>query len=80
MPGEARRVLRLGGMLRELLSKFDNVFVRRWPVRIACVAVEDQSVRFQLGFEFFLAECNRLVVVIRTYDFKIYAVTHEFPR
>jgi hypothetical protein len=90
MPGEARRVLRrndasaiersLGGMLRELLSKSDDVFVRRWPVCVARIAVEHQRVRFQLGFEFFLAECNRLIVVVRTYNFKIYAVVHESSR
>jgi hypothetical protein len=67
-------------MLRELLSETDNIFVRRRPVRIAGIAVEDQRVRFQLGFELLLAEGNRLVVVVRTYDFKIYAVAHEFPR
>jgi hypothetical protein len=80
MPGEARRVLRLGGMLRELLSKLNNVLVRRRPVRIAGIAVEYQRVRFQLSLQLFLAECDRLIVVVRTYNFKIDTVAHEFPR
>jgi hypothetical protein len=67
-------------MLRELLSKLDNLFVSGRPVRIARIAVEHQRVRFQLGLEFFLTEGNRLVVVIRTYNFKIDAMAHAFPR
>ena len=80
MFGKARRVFQLSGMFCELLSKPDNVFMRRRPIRVARIAVEYQCVRFQLGFEFFLAECHRLVMVVRTYDFEIYTVAHEFPR
>ena len=81
MSGEARRILRLGGMLRELLPKPDNVFVRRRPVRVASIAVEHQRVRFQFGFEFFLTECNRLVVGHSDIRFQnSYAVAHESSR
>jgi len=49
------------------------------PVRVACITVEHQRAGFQRFFEFFLAECNCLVVVVRTNDFEINAVAHEPP-
>jgi hypothetical protein len=38
-----------------------------------------QRTEFQLFFEFFLAECNCLVVVVRKYYFELYAGAHEPP-
>src|SRR5690242_18999500 len=66
-------------MLRELLSKFGNFFTGWRPVRIACITVEHQCAGFQRFFEFLLSERNRLVVVVRTYNFEIHAVAHEPP-
>lgn len=49
------------------------------PVRVARITVEHQHSGFQRFFEFLLAECNCLVVVVRTNDFEINAVAHEPP-
>jgi len=65
------------GTLRQPRANFGDVFMRGWPVRIAGITVEHQCAGFQLGFEFFLTECNRLVVIVRTNNFKIHAVAHE---
>ena len=69
----------LARVLRELLSKFGYVFVGGRPVRVACITVEHQRTGFQCFFEFFLTECNGLVVVVRTNNFEIYAVAHKPP-
>lgn len=66
-------------ILRELSTKFGNVFMRGRPVRVACITVEHQRAGFQRFFESFLTECNGLVLVVRTHDFKIHAVAHEPP-
>ncbi|MCU1335020.1 MAG: hypothetical protein JWO19_601 [Bryobacterales bacterium] len=69
----------LARTLGQLLANFGNVFVGRRPIRVACIAVEHERSRFQFRFEFFLIECNRLVVVVRTYNFGVYPVAHEPP-
>jgi hypothetical protein len=66
-------------ILRQLLANFGNVFMGGRPVRVACIAVEHQRARFQFRFELFLIECNCLVVILRTYDFEVYAVAHQPP-
>ena len=66
-------------ILRKLLSEVGDVFMGGRPVRVACITVEHQRAGFQRFFEFFLAECNCLVVVVRTNNFEIYAVAHEPP-
>jgi hypothetical protein len=72
-------VLALTWILRELLSEVGDFFMGGRPVRVACIAVEQQCAGFQRFFEFFLAECNCLVVVVGTNDFEINAVAHEPP-
>jgi hypothetical protein len=62
--------------LRQLLPDFGDIFMRRRPVRIACIAMENQRAGFQLGLEIFPVERNRLIVVVRTNNFKIQAVAH----
>src|ERR1035438_2966980 len=69
----------LASILRELPSNFGNVVMGGRPVRVACIAVEHQPTGFQRLFEFLLTECNRLVVVVRTYNFEIHVVAHEPP-
>jgi hypothetical protein len=66
-------------MLRKLLSEVGNIFVGGRPVRAACITVEYQRTRFQCRFEFFLTECNCLVMVVRTYNFELDAVAHRSP-
>jgi hypothetical protein len=61
----------------EPFSKFGNLLVSGGPVRIAGIAVEHECPRFQLRFELFPAERNRLVMIVRTFDFKIQALAHE---
>jgi hypothetical protein len=39
--------------------------------------MEHQRTRFQSFFEFFLAEFDGLVVVVRAYDIELQSVTHE---
>jgi hypothetical protein len=65
--------------LCELPSKVGDVLMRGRPVRVACVAVEHQVIGLQGFFEFSLTEGNRLLVVVRTYDFEIDAVAHVPP-
>jgi hypothetical protein len=71
-PTATQRSRALTGMFRELLAKPGYVFVGGRPVRIACIAVENQRPGFQCFLEAFLAECNCLAVIVRTYDFKIH--------
>jgi hypothetical protein len=66
-------------MFRELFAKPGNIFVGGSPVRIACIAVENQRAGFQRFFEAFMSECNCLAVVVRTNDFKIHTFAHEPP-
>src|SRR5277367_22369 len=66
-------------ILRKLLSEVGDVFMGGRPVRLARITVEYQRAGFQPFFEFFMAECNCLVVVVRTNDFEINAVAHESP-
>ena len=46
------------------------------PVRVTSVAVEHERTGFQSLFEFFAAECDGLVVVVRTDDFEVEAIAH----
>ena len=69
----------LACILRELLPEFGNVCTGWRPVRIACIAVEQQVIGFQPFFEFFLTECNCLVVIVRTNNFEIHTLAHEPP-
>src|SRR5580692_11547925 len=69
----------LAWILRKLLSELGDVFRGGRPVRVARITVEYQCAGFQRFFEFLLAECNCLVVVVRTNDFEIDAVAHEPP-
>jgi hypothetical protein len=39
--------------------------------------VEHQRTGFQRFFEFFLTECNCLVVVVRTDNIEVQAIAHE---
>jgi hypothetical protein len=41
--------------------------------------VKHQRAGFQRFFEFFMAECDCLVVVVRTYNFEIQVIAHEPP-
>jgi hypothetical protein len=65
-----------GLTLQKPLSEVGDVFMGGWPVRVARITVEHQRARFQLFFEFFLTECNCLVVVVWTNDFEINAIAH----
>jgi hypothetical protein len=64
-------------ILRKLPPEFRDLFMRWRPIRVARIAVEHQRARFQSRFEFLLAECNRLVVVVRANDFEINAIAHN---
>jgi len=64
-------------ILGELFSKPGDFFTRWRPVRVAGVAVEHQRAGRQRFFEFFLTECNCLVVVVRTVSLELQAVAHE---
>jgi hypothetical protein len=79
IPEPRPELLELTGALRELPSKLRNVFMRRRPIRVAGIAMKYQAAGFQLGFKFLPAERNRLVVVVRTYNFEIHAVFHDHP-
>src|ERR1700683_98142 len=48
-------------------------------LRVACITVERPRPRFQRFFEFFPTKCNCLVVVVRTNNFEIHAVSHKPP-
>jgi hypothetical protein len=63
----------LTGILREFFSNFRDVFAGGRPVCIACITVKHQHTGFQLSFEPFAAERNRLLVVMRTYNLEIHA-------
>jgi hypothetical protein len=66
-------------ILRQPLSNPGDVFMGGRPVRVAGIAVEHQHAGFQRFFESFLAECNGLVVVVRTNNLDIHAVAHKPP-
>lgn len=62
-----------------MLAKFGDLFLRWRPVRLASIAVEHHRAGFQRFLELFPAERDGLVMVVRTYNFKIHAVVHESP-
>src|SRR5689334_10660094 len=64
-------------MLREVLSNPGDFFAGWRPVRVARVAVKYQRIGLQRSFEFFLIECNCLVVVVRTHNFEFETVVHK---
>lgn len=64
-------------ILRKLLSKSGDVLVGGKPLRVAGIAVKNQRVRLQRFFEFFPAEHNGLIVIVRADDFEILAVAHR---
>ena len=49
----------------------------RRPVRIARITVEHQRTGLQLFLKFLCAECHALIVVVGTFNFKIYSVAHK---
>ena len=53
--------------------------MRGRPVRVARVAVEDESAGLQSLFEFFTAESDGLLMIVRTDDFKIETFANRFP-
>jgi hypothetical protein len=63
-------------ILRELLAKFGNIFLGWRPVHVARIAVEHQRAGLQLGFEFFVAKFDCLVVVVRTYNLELDVLAH----
>ena len=67
---------RLGEISGEFFSNFCDGFMRRGPVRVACIAVEDNSAGFECGFEAFPIERNCLPVVVRTCNFEIHLIGH----
>ena len=74
-----RRAIRASthpSLFRELFSYVLDILSRRWPIRIAGIAVKNEGVRFQSSFEFLPSHTQCQIVVIGADSIEFCAIAH----